>query len=426
MSEGQIAIPAVYLRGGSSKAMFFKEEDIPPPGLLRERVLKRVMGTPDPIQIDGMGGTRIVTSKVAIIKASDREDADVEYTFGQVGIAEDHIRLRGNCGNISVGVGPFAIDEGIIKKPFRKGVALDPDLQTREVRIYQTAIKRLLIAHVPVSAKSGKSISRGDFAIAGVPGTGAPILMDFRNTSAGFLNKGPLPTGTPTETIEIEGIKVPITIVDIAQLTSFIQAKDVGVADLASRSATSITNDKELIARCREVRGKVAHKLGMCTNWELVDQQSPGLPSVVMVEPVRDNTVGSLGGAHIVSRFILNNMCHDGMAGTVAAATAACSRLQGTLINTLTNGGAKSLDDPEFRISHPLGLFHVRVEAAVDGRRARTTPSEKPEFNVLAFVRTSRRIFEGKVYIPDDVWDGKATESTETANRSNGTNGLHD
>lgn len=181
MSEGQIAIPAVYIRGGSSKAMFFKAEHLPPPGPLRERVLKRVMGTPDPIQIDGMGGTRIVTSKVAIIKTSDREDADVEYTFGQVSIEEDHIRLRGNCGNISVGVGPFAIDEGMIKAPFRKGVSVEPGATTREVRIYQTAIDKILIAHVPVSEKSGKSISRGNFAIAGVPGTGAPILMDFRN-----------------------------------------------------------------------------------------------------------------------------------------------------------------------------------------------------------------------------------------------------
>lgn len=181
MSFGQSTVPGVYLRGGSSKAVFFKEHDIPPPGKLRDALLKRIMGTPDPIQIDGMGGTRIVTSKIAIVKTSDREDADVDYTFAQVAVTEDLIHYGGNCGNISSGVGPFAIDEGLIKKPFRKGHSVDQNLLAREVRIWQTGTKKLLIAHVPVDEKSGKSISRGNFEIAAVPGTGAPILMDFRN-----------------------------------------------------------------------------------------------------------------------------------------------------------------------------------------------------------------------------------------------------
>lgn len=183
MSCGQTSIPGVYLRGGSSKALFLKEHDIPLPGLLRDAVLKRLMGTPDPIQIDGMGGTRVVTSKIAIIKTSDREDADVEYTFAQVGIGEDTIRYSSNCGNISSGVGPFAIDECLIKKAFRKGITTDPKILAREVRIWQTGTKKLLIAHVPVDENTGKAVSKGDFAIAAVPGTGAPILMDFRTVS---------------------------------------------------------------------------------------------------------------------------------------------------------------------------------------------------------------------------------------------------
>jgi 2-methylaconitate cis-trans-isomerase PrpF len=186
MSFGQTRIPGVYLRGGSSKALFLKEHDIPPPGPLRDVVLKRLMGSPDPIQIDGMGGTRVITSKIAIVKTSEREDADVDYTFVQVGINTSQIGYGSNCGNISSGVGPFAIDEGLIKKPFREGVAVESGILTREVRIWQTGTKKLLIAHVPVDEKSGRSISRGEFAIAAVPGTGAPILMDFRNVMCRF------------------------------------------------------------------------------------------------------------------------------------------------------------------------------------------------------------------------------------------------
>lgn len=237
-------------------------------------------------------------------------------------------------------------------------------------------------------------------------------------TVGGFLKRGPLPTRKLTDTLEVAGVQTQVTIIDVAQLTSFIQAKDVGIDDLASRSAVSITNDKELIGRLREVRGKVAERLGMCTDWRLADQHSPGIPSVVMVEQYRGNDVGTPTGAHITSRFILNNMCHDSMAGTVATATAACSRLPGTLVHTMIAGGPKSLNESEYRISHPLGIFYVRVEAANNGEKAPTTSVENPEYNVLAFVRTSRRIFEGKVYIPDDVWDGNLSE---TANGVNGT-----
>ncbi|KAH8698903.1 PrpF protein [Talaromyces proteolyticus] len=398
MSADQIGIPAVLMRGGSSKAMFFKEEDVPPPGLLRDRVLKRIMGTPDPIQIDGMGGTRIVTSKVAIIKTSDRDDADVDYSFGQVSITEDSIRLRGNCGNISAGVGPFAIDEGLIRKPFRVGQTTAPGLLTREVRIYQTAIKKILIAHVPIDPKSGKSLSKGNFAIAAVPGTGAPILMDFRNTIGGFHDKGPLPTGHVTDVIQISGAIVSVTIMDVATLTTFVRASDLGVWDLESRQADDITSDKELLQRCREVRGKAAQLLGMCDDWEQVDEQSLGIPSVVMVAAP---PVGHSEG-HITSRFILNNMCHDSMAGTIATCTAACSRIDGSIVRQVAGPGG--LESDEFNICHPLGVMPVKVEAAVEGRWSATISLNAPEFKVLAFVRTSRRIMEGKVFIPDYIW----------------------
>ncbi|KAJ5610283.1 PrpF protein [Penicillium lagena] len=395
MLPDQIGIPTALIRGGSSKALFFKDEDVPPPGPLRDAVMKRAMGTPDPLQIDGLGGTRIVTSKVAIIKTSERADADVDYTYAQVSIAEDSIRFHGNCGNISSGVGSFAIDEGLIKTPFREGVSVDPSMKTREVRIYQTAIKKTLIAHVPVHPVSGKSLSKGDFAIAAVPGTGAPILMDFRNTIGGFRDNGPLPTGHATDTLQIGQKSVLVTIVDIATLTTFVRATDLGVENLSGLSAADITNNPQIVAVCKEVRGKAAQLLGMCRDWELVDEQSLGVPSVTLIGPPSQD-------GHITSRFILNNMCHDSMAGTIATCTAGCSRIEETMVYQVM--GAGTLESEVFNISHPLGIMPVKVEAAIQGKRSSTISLDAPEYNVLAFVRTSRRLMDGKVYIPSEVW----------------------
>lgn len=173
------SVPVAYIRGGTSKALFFHEKDIPSPGPQRDRLLKRFMGTPDPLQIDGMGGTRVVTSKVAIIKPSTRSDADVDYTFGQVGVMDDSIGYKGNCGNISSGVGPFAIDEGLVTN-FREGVSPAEGIRTQEVRIFNTNTNKILVSHVPINTH-GKSLAAGKFAIDGTPGTGAPILMDYKD-----------------------------------------------------------------------------------------------------------------------------------------------------------------------------------------------------------------------------------------------------
>ena len=172
-----LTIPAVYYRGGSSKAVFFHEDDIPKAGFSRDILIKRLMGTPDLIQVDGMGGSRIITSKVAIVRRSDRCDADVDYTFAQVGIVDDTVGYDGNCGNISAAVGPFALTEGLVKEN-RRGASIAKGLTTRMVRIYSTGTGKVLVSHVPVDAHTGEVIESGNYAIAAVPGTGAPILMD--------------------------------------------------------------------------------------------------------------------------------------------------------------------------------------------------------------------------------------------------------
>ena len=170
---------ATFIRCGTSKALFFREKDIPPPGVERDDLLIRVMGSPDPTQIDGMGGTRIVTSKIAIISPSKRQDVDVEYTFCQVGLGERSIDYDGNCGNISAGVGPFAINEGLVKSQnWRDG--------KRVVKIWNTGRAVVLVAHVPVDPKTNRALEKGDCEIAGVPGKAAPILMDYSQASSRF------------------------------------------------------------------------------------------------------------------------------------------------------------------------------------------------------------------------------------------------
>ena len=182
----QYGIPCAYVRGGTSKALFFHEQDIPPPGQSRDIVLKRLMGSPDAQQVDGMGGRSTHTSKIAIVRPSNREDADVDFTFAQVAVEQDSVSYKGNCGNISSAVGPFAIDEGLMDKTLQKRDIVDGCTGVTQVRIFNTNTQRILIAHVPVDKKSGYSITVGDVSIAGVPGTSAPILMDYRNVSIEF------------------------------------------------------------------------------------------------------------------------------------------------------------------------------------------------------------------------------------------------
>ena len=172
------SIFATYLRGGTSKAVFFHKKDLPPAGPTRDELLLRLMGSPDPTQIDGMGGAKIVTSKMAIISPSERPDADVDYTFVQVGLGDDSIDYDANCGNISSGVGPFAINEGLVhRSEWEDG--------NRLVRIYNTGMDCILVAHVPIDPKTNRALEKGDYEIDGVPGPAAPILMDYSKVRHG-------------------------------------------------------------------------------------------------------------------------------------------------------------------------------------------------------------------------------------------------
>ncbi|WP_420965971.1 2-methylaconitate cis-trans isomerase PrpF family protein [Bradyrhizobium sp. B120] len=382
----QVAIRCTILRGGTSKGVYLLEHDIPPPGAARDRLLKRIMGTPDILQIDGLGGSRLITSKMAIIKRSARPDADIDYTYAQVVLDRDLVMYSSNCGNISAGVGPFAIDSGLVE-------ITEP---VTRVRIHNTNTGKILVAHVPVAG--GRAKVAGDFAIDGVPGTGAEIRMDYAGTIGAKTGKM-LPTGRAVDSITLEtGARLEVTICDVANPAVFVEAHAIGLdgSELPERFAS----DPDLIDRLREIRGKAAETIGFCSDWREVDQQSPALPLMMIVAPpapytnMRGQPVDA-ATTDLRSRMVWYNRCHESMAGTGSMCTAAASRILGSIVHRTIGDLAAQSD--RLRIGHPLGVMTVNVSAR---------PANLPggvAFEALGFSRTARRIMDGLVYVPRDV-----------------------
>ena len=400
------SVPATYIRGGTSKAVFFHEKDIPPPGLGRDKFLIRIMGSPDQMQIDGMGGTHIVTSKIAIIRPSERDDADVDYTFAQVSIDTATVDYKGNCGNISSGVGPFAINEGLLKD-FKD---TDEESGVKKVRIYNTGSRKILISHVPTDRDTGRALEKGDYEIAGCPGTGAAIFMDYSLVTGATLGRGVLPTGHASETITLGDNSIKISICDVANIMVFATAADLGIA--GDEKPADINSNKDLIARVKEVRGKGAQLAGMCKDWQNVDKESPMLPMVALVSsPTTAN-------GHVQSRLFLDNRCHTTMAGTGGVCTAACSRVVGSVVQSVMD--PKHMKADSLQIQHPSGILPVSVTGDS------TRDEDVPTFKSLSFVRTARYIFQGELMVPEDlpnVWSEPALTNGHAA--TNGVNG-HD
>lgn len=378
----QQELRCVLMRGGTSKALFFHEADVPSPGPARDRLLKRAMGTPDVLQIDGMGGSRLVTSKVAIIQRSTHPGADVDYTFAQVDVDRDTVGYDANCGNISSAVAPFAIDEGLVE-------ATEP-LTT--VRIHNTNTGTMLVAKVQV--RGGKARVAGDCAIAGVPGTGAEILMDYTDT-IGAKTGRLLPTGEVVETVLLEdGRRIEVSVVDAATPCVFIAAESLGLS--GSELPPDISADRALIETLGEIQGKAGERIGLYAHWR--DVHLPGLPLAVIVAPPADyvdvnHAAVQAGDCDLRARLVFLGKCHDSMAGTGSMCTAAASRVPGTLVHRAVGTRAAT---NTLRIGHPLGVMEVKVVARAGASPAQTT------FSALGLTRTARRLMAGTVYVPVD------------------------
>jgi 2-methylaconitate cis-trans-isomerase PrpF len=381
VASQQTAVRCVIMRGGTSKGLYFHDDDLPPAGDVRDRVLKRLMGSPDILQIDGLGGSRPVTSKVAIIAPSVRPDADVDYTFGQVDIERDLIGYVGNCGNISSGVGPFAIDEGLV-------TATEP---TTTVRIYNTNTDKVLLAQVPVT--EGRARVTGDCVIAGVPGSGAEVVMDYSAT-AGAVSGRLLPTGHATDPMTLEdGRSFDVTLCDVGNPCVFVAAADLGLS--GSELPEAISADAALMTTIGEIQAKTGQLFGVWPDWRQV--HNPGFPLLVMVAPSADypdsnGDVHATDSMDLRARLVFVNRCHDSMAGTGAVCLAAASRINGSVPHRMLERGVEESDG--LRIGHPLGVMEVVVALGTE------TDCGEPGFAKLGFARTARRLMDGLAYVP--------------------------
>ena len=382
----QATIRCVLLRGGTSKGVYFLEHDLPNPGPKRDKLLLRVMGSPDKLQIDGLGGSRPITSKVGIVSRSQRDDADVDYTFAQVSLDQDQVVYSGNCGNISSGVGPFAVDEGLVN--VQEG--------NTQVRIYNTNTKKLIVAEVPV--RNGKAKVEGTFAVPGVPGTGAEIAMNWAGTVGAYTGKL-LPTGKPKDTIKLEsGKTIEVTLCDAANPCVWAHAKDFGID--GSELVDEIDNNEQLIKETQEARNKAAVLFGMCKDWQKAEKESPGLPLIGLVAEPKDYK--TINGAQAAAkdmdlrlRLLFMNKLHESVAGTASICLTAASRVKDSVVY----GVVADHDKGELLIGHPSGITPGKVKAK---------PTDQPpgvEYELLGFSRTARRLMESTAYYPHSALD---------------------
>ena len=375
----QPRVRCVIMRGGTSKGLYFHEADLPPVGPDRDALLLRLMGSPDVLQIDGLGGSRPITSKVAIIAPSDRDDADVDYTFAQVEIDRAVVGYGGNCGNISAGVGPFAVDEGLI----------EPTEPITKVRIFNTNTQAVLVAEVPVHDRQAKV--SGDFAIPGVPGRGAEIVMNWVAT-IGAKTGQLLPTGRAVDDVALQsGRTVHATLCDAGNPCVWVCAAEIGCS--GTELAEEINSNTALMDTVREIRGQAAVRMGLAANWRRVDDQSPGLAMVGLVaapHPYRTLSGGRVeeNEMDLSVRLVFMNRLHESIAGSASICLAAASRIPGSVVERV----ADHRRDGQLLIGHPSGVTPTKVESH-PGPHGVT-------FGVLGFSRTARRLMDGTAYCP--------------------------
>jgi 2-methylaconitate cis-trans-isomerase PrpF len=375
-------IPCRFMRAGTSRGAFVLERHLPRDLELRDRVVLTMYGSPDPRQINGIGGGDALTSKIAVVERSSRPDADIDYTFGQVGIDQPQVFWVGNCGNMSAGVGVVAIEEGLVP-------AVEPETT---VRIYNTNTKKILTATIPVS--QGNVVETGQTAIAGVPGTAAPILLDF-GECGGAVTGRTLPTGNPRDDMALDGRTVTVSIVDAATPFVFVRASDVGMA--GDELPSQIDADGDLLRRLEEVRSFAARAIGLVADDQVAREVSPSIPRVVAVsQPAPYRTTGGVtvrsDDIDVLARQMAMQKTHKTFAVTGTLCTAVAAYIPGTVVNEV----ARTHSSGNFRLGHPGGV----IEAVV---RVRAT-GDDVSIERAAIVRTARTLMIGDICVPADIW----------------------
>jgi 2-methylaconitate cis-trans-isomerase PrpF len=380
----QTALRAVYMRGGTSRALFFHEKDLPAAGPAREAMILAAMGSPDPHkrQLDGMGGGISSLSKIAIIGPASRSDADIDYTFGQVAVDAAVVSYKGNCGNISSAVGPFAIDEGLVT----------PNSDTQAtVRIHNTNTGKIIVARFAL--QNGKAAVIGDFALDGVAGTASPIALDFLNpggSSTGHI----LPTGNASDLIETQGFgTLEVSLVDVSNPVACVRASDLDLS--GSESPADLTTTQNLLERIETIRIAATVKMGLCSA-EGARTTLRNLPQIAIVSaPSPGNN------AHITVRMISAGQAHLATPLTGGMCLAAAMRIPGTIAHQI----ARLPDDPV----RPLNICHPSGSLTVDA-----TLITEPELNIpsVTVYRSARRLIQGEVFVPKGMNNVNSTKKT--------------
>ncbi|CAH1045262.1 2-methylaconitate cis-trans isomerase PrpF [Halomonas sp. TD01] len=385
----QISIPATYMRGGTSKGVFFTLNDLPEAarvhGEARDRLLMRVIGSPDPYekQIDGMGGATSSTSKTVILSKSESPDHDVDYLFGQVSIDKPFVDWSGNCGNLSAAVGPYAIANGLVDP------AKIPQNGVVEVRIWQVNISKTIVSQVPIV--NGQVQETGDFELDGVTFPAAEIPVAFMDPADG---EGAIfPTGNLVDDLEVPGVGVlKATLINAGIPTVFVNAQDIGYTGCELQEA--INSDAKALAMFETIRAHAAVRMGLIKH---VDEAASRqhTPKVAFVAPPASYTASS-GKAvseeniDLVVRALSMGKLHHAMMGTAAVAIGAAAAIQGTLVNLAAGGDEREA----VTFGHPSGSLRVGAKASLaDGRW---------QIDQAVMSRSARVLMEGSVRIPGD------------------------
>lgn len=393
----QIKIPATYMRGGTSKGVFFNLADLPAaaqkPGKVRDAILLRVIGSPDPYgkQIDGMGNGSSSTSKSVILSKSSRPDHDVDYLFGQVAIDKAFVDWSGNCGNLSAAVGPFAVRNGFVEK------SRIPANGTVTVRIWQANINKTIIAHVPIV--NGEVQETGDFELDGVTFPAAEVQLEFLDPAAeeeDGAGGAMFPTGNLIDSLDVPGVgKLRATMITAGIPTIFVNAADIGYT--GTELQDHINNDTKALAMFEAIRAHGAIRMGLIKDVsEAATRQHT--PKVAFVAPPKDYVASSgkkiaATEFDLLARAMSMGKLHHAMMGTASVAIATAAAVPGTLVNLAAGGGAREA----VRFGHPSGTLRVGAQAKlVDGQWTVTK---------AIMSRSARILMQGHIFVPGEVLD---------------------
>lgn len=394
----QVKIPATYLRGGTSKGVFFRLSDLPErcqqPGPARDALFLRVIGSPDPYgaHMDGMGGATSSTAKCVILSKSQQPDHDVDYLYGQVAIDKAFVDWSGNCGNLSTGAGAFAIHAGLVD-PSRI-----PEHGTCEVRIWQANIGKTILAHVPVT--NGQVQETGDFELDGVTFPAAEIVLEFLDPSDEGEDGGALfPTGNLVDDLEVPASVVKsgvlkATLISAGIPTVFVNAEDIGYEGTELREA--INTDPQALARFEAIRVAGALRMGLIKRPEEAATRQH-TPKIAFVAPAKDYRTASgkeiiAGEIDLLVRALSMGKLHHAMMGTCAVATGTAAAIPGTLVNLAAGGGEREA----VRFGHPSGTLRVGAQAEQVAGQWTVTKA--------VMSRSARILMEGWVRVPGDAF----------------------